>query len=112
MYDYWASAKFGPKNQASFTAVDGTRYKVNPPRQGEKLLVAIKSSVEAYILQGGIDVTTTIDSSNAATIYAQVYYPMLVEDLEDQYFSIIGSAVGTLDLVAISTVSSWTLVSA
>lgn len=114
MIDLYVGAKLGPMNIASFNISTGDwkRFRVRRPDGVARALYMLRPTGSVRVLQGGVAVLGT--DTTAPVLLAFGYYPMVVENFEDEYISIRSNSAstGNLEISIISDVQSWTLVDA
>lgn len=107
MFDRYAASKLGVMNQKAFTDT-AARVQIIPPVLGRPTLFMVRANQHCHVLQGGSAVAVT--TTTGAYVVKNMYFPILVEGPNDSYLSIIRDATnGTLDVVCIDNVGSWTM---
>lgn len=91
--DTYYASKAGSTGNLAFTTAQGAATQVLTTFQ-KPLLLMLLSDQDVYLIQGDSSVAVT---TSDFLLYANTYYPMLVESVYDSYLSARGStASGTL----------------
>ena len=112
LIDLYGAAKWGKMQSAAFNASSGSAvdYRISRPTKKDHSLYAIRSTEEVRIRQGAHAVTAA-SATTASYLSPDVYYPILIENEEDCYISLLGGSTeaGALEITLVSETEDWSL---